>query len=66
MDRGFVTEAEADAALEKALREGWITPEQVEEMRSRQPQAARPRRSMPSWVRRLLPPYRDDRDLLKS
>ncbi len=34
MDHSFISKEQANAALEKALREGWITPEQVETMRS--------------------------------
>ena len=37
MHRGFLSEGEAEAALEKALREGWITPEEEEAMRRGRP-----------------------------
>ncbi len=60
MDHSFISKEEANAALEKALREGWITPEQVEAMRADETSAEkeRPRHSV---LRKRLSQFRAGR-----
>ena len=53
MNRNLLSEKQSKAALERALREGWITPEQVEDMLRAQREHSQPE-SDGGRVRRVL------------